>query len=122
MPGGNPHPSPTPTLSDHPFIMCSLCGTLGAAAHWSEGGGDRSQVGTRRLVLRERIRRTELLNRVLRPYRMQIDEWEETAYILRGPTGESVLCGDLAAVFAEVARLRGGEPLDPLDPDYLERL
>ena len=31
--------------------MCSLCGTLGAAAHWSEGGGDRTQVGARRDVL-----------------------------------------------------------------------
>ena len=37
--------------------MCSLCGTLGSAAHWSEGGGDRTQVGARREVLRERIRK-----------------------------------------------------------------
>jgi hypothetical protein len=102
--------------------MCSMCGTLGAAAHWSEGGGDRAQVGTRRLVLRERLRRTELLNRALAPYRMTVDEWEETAYILRGPTGASILCGDLAAVFAEAQRLRGGQPLDPLDPAYLEAL
>jgi len=102
--------------------VCSMCGTLGAAAHWSEGAGDRAQVGARRLVLRERLRRTELLNRALAPHRMAVDEWEETAYILRGPTGASVLCGDLAAVFAEAQRLRGGRPLDPLDPAYLEAL
>ena len=101
--------------------MCSLCGTLGAAAHWSEGGGDRTQVGARREVLRERIRRVVLLNRVLAPSRMHVDEWEETAYILRGPTGQSVLCGDLAAVFAEVQRLRG-TALDPLDPALVEAL
>ncbi|MGI9186835.1 MAG: hypothetical protein ACR2J9_04845 [Gaiellales bacterium] len=101
--------------------MCSLCGTLGSAAHWSEGGGDRTQVGARREVLRERIRRVALLNRVLAPSRMHVDEWEETAYILRGPTGQSVLCGDLAAVFAEVQRLRGA-PLDPLDPTLVEAL
>jgi hypothetical protein len=101
--------------------MCSLCGTLGSAAHWSEGGGDRTQVGARREVLRERIRRVALLNRVLAPSRMHVDGWEETAYILRGPTGQSVLCGDLAAVFAEVQRLRGA-PLDPLDPGLVEAL
>jgi hypothetical protein len=101
--------------------MCSICGTLGAAAHWSEGGGDRTQVGARRAVLRERLRRVAHLNKVLKPIGMSVDEWEETAYILRGPTGQSMLCGDLAAVFAEVSNLRGA-PLDPLDPLLLERL
>ena len=102
--------------------MCSLCGTLGAAAHWSEGGGDRTQVGARRDVLRERHRRVALLNRVLRSYTLSVDEWEETAYILHGPSGQAILCSDLTAVFAEVARLRGGVALDPLDPALLERL
>ena len=102
--------------------MCSLCGTLGAAAHWSEGGGDRTQVGARRDVLRERHRRVALLNRVLRSYTLSVDEWEETAYILHGPSGQAILCYDLTAVFAEVARLRGGVALDPLDSTLLERL
>jgi hypothetical protein len=102
--------------------MCSLCGTLGAAAHWSEGGGDRTQVGARRDILRERHRRVALLNRVLRSYTLSVDEWEETAYILHGPSGQAILCNDLTAVFAEVARLRGGVALDPLDSNLLERL
>ncbi len=102
--------------------MCSLCGTLGAAAHWSEGGGDRTQVGARRDILRERHRRVALLNSVLRSYTLSVDEWEETAYILHGPSGQAILCNDLTAVFAEVARLRGGVALDPLDPTLLERL
>ncbi len=102
--------------------MCSLCGTIGAAAHWSEGGGDRTIVGARRDILRERLRRVALLNQVLRPIAMSVDEWEETAYILRGSSGQAVLCNDLGSVFAEVARLRGGVPLDPLDPALLARL
>ena len=102
--------------------MCSLCGTLGAGAHWSEGGGDRTQVGARRDILRERHRRVALLNRVLRSYTLSVDEWEETAYILHGPSGQAILCNDLTAVFAEVTRLRGGVALDPLDPALLERL
>ena len=50
---------------------------------------------------------TEVLARVLAPYRLHVDEWEETSYILRGPTGQTALCGDLAAVFAEAQKLRG---------------
>jgi len=73
-------------------------------------------------VLRERHRRVALLNRVLRSYTLSVDEWEETAYILHGPSGQAILCSDLAAVFAEVARLRGGVALDPLDSTLLERL
>jgi hypothetical protein len=103
----------------HP--MCSLCGTIGSAAHWSEGGGDRTQVGARREVLRERLRRVAHLNRVLAPYRLHVDEWEETSYILRGPTGQTALGGDLAAVVAEAQRLLGAA-IDPLDPGYLEAL
>ena len=72
-------------------------------------------------MLRERIRRVVLLNRVLAPSRLHVDEWEETAYILRGPTGQSVLCGDLAAVFSEVQRMRG-TALDPLDPALVKAL
>jgi len=53
---------------------------------------------------------------------LSVDEWEETAYILHGQSGEATLCSDLAAVFAEVARLRGGVALDPLDSTLLERL
>jgi hypothetical protein len=53
---------------------------------------------------------------------LSVDEWEETAYILHGPSGQAILCNDLTAVFAEVARLRGGVALDPLDPTLLERL
>jgi hypothetical protein len=74
----------------------------------------------RRAWMRDRLRRVELLNRLLRPLTLSVDEWEGTAYVLRTRTGESVLCADLAALFLEAGRL-ARRPLDPLDPGLLER-
>jgi hypothetical protein len=69
--------------------------------------------------MRDRLRRVELLNRVLRPVALSVDEWEGTAYVLRTRTGESVLCADLATLFVEAERL-ARRPLDPLDPGLLD--
>ena len=79
--------------------MCSLCGTLYSTRHWAEAPGAGAAVDARRAWLRDRLRRVELLNRVLRPLALSVDEWEGTAYVLRTRTGESVLCADLATLF-----------------------
>ena len=71
--------------------------------------------------MRDRLRRVELLNRVLLPLALSVDEWEGTAYVLRTRTGESVLCADLATLFVEAERL-AGRRLDPLDADLLGAL
>jgi hypothetical protein len=100
--------------------VCSLCGTLYATRHWAEAPGTGAEVEARRAWMRDRLRRVELLNRVLRPLALSVDEWEGTAYVLRTRTGESVLCADLATLFVEAERL-ARRPLDPLDPDLLDR-
>ncbi len=100
--------------------MCSLCGTLAGAVHWSEAGAiPNAEVGARRAALRDRLRRIALVNRVLAPLRYRVDEFEETSYILRSPTGAAVLVPDLAGIWAELDRLRG-RPLDPLDGQALD--
>jgi hypothetical protein len=101
--------------------VCSHCGSLAAGPHWSEAGGDRAQVGARREALRERLLRVALLNRALAPVGLQVQEWEESAYVLRSPTGETVLVDNLTALLVEAERL-ARRPIDPLDPEYLERL
>ena len=101
-------------------IVCSLCGTLYSTRHWAEAPGAGAAVDARRAWMRDRIRRVELLNRVLRPLALSVAEWEGTAYVLRTRTGESVLCADLAALFAEAERL-ARRRIDPLDPELLER-
>ena len=101
--------------------MCSLCGTLYSTRHFAEAPGAGAERDARRAFLRERMRRTLLLNRVLVPLALSVDEWEGTAYVLRNRTGESVLCADLAAIFLEARRL-AKRTLDPLDPAILRLL
>jgi hypothetical protein len=100
--------------------MCSLCGTLYSTRHWAEAPGAGAAVDARQAWMRDRLRRVELLNRVLRPLTLSVDDWVGTAYVLRTRTGESVLCADLATLFVEAERL-AGRALDPLDGELLER-
>ncbi len=100
--------------------MCSLCGTLYSTRHWAEAPGAGAEVDARRAWMRDRLRRVELLNRVLGPLALSVSEWQGTAYVLSTRTGESVLCADLATLFVEAERL-ARRPIDPLDPDLLDR-
>jgi hypothetical protein len=100
--------------------VCSLCGTLYSTRHWAEAPGAGAAADARRAWLRDRLRRVELLNRVLRPLALSVAEWEGTAYVLSTRTGESVLCADLASLFSEAERL-AHRRIDPLDPVLLER-
>ena len=101
-------------------LVCSLCGTLYSTRHWAEAPGAGTEADARRAWMRDRLRRVELLNRVLRPLALSVAEWEGTAYVLSTRTGESVLCADLATIFTEAERL-ARRPIDPLDADLLER-
>ena len=100
-------------------LVCSLCGTLYSTRNWAEAPGAGAAVDARRAWMRDRLRRVELLNRVLRPLALSVAEWEGTAYVLSTRTGESVLCADLATLFSEAERL-ARRRLDPLDADLLE--
>jgi hypothetical protein len=100
--------------------VCSLCGTLYSTRHWAEAPGAGGELDARRAWMRDRLRRVALLNRVLAPLALAVDDWQGTAYVLRTRTGESVLCADLATLFTEAARLAGRAP-DPLDAALLER-
>ena len=100
--------------------MCSLCGTLYSTRHWAEAPGSGAAVDARRAWMRDRMRRVELLDRVLGTLSLDVDDWMGTAYVLRTRTGESVLCADLATLFAEAERMTGRK-IDPLADDLLAR-
>jgi hypothetical protein len=100
--------------------MCSLCGTLYSTRHWAEAPGSGAAVDARRAWMRDRLRRVALLNRVLAPLALTVDDWVGTAYVLRTRTGTTVLCADLATIFAEAERLTGRKA-DPLDGELLAR-
>jgi hypothetical protein len=97
--------------------MCGLCGLLGGA-HWTDEAVDAA-LPTRQA----KLRRAQLLNRVLRLYRLRVDDWQGTALAVHGPTGRTELAASLAELWPKAEAI-AGRPLDPLDPallDHLER-
>lgn len=101
--------------------MCSLCGILGADAHWTERTDEREAGrvdGPRR---QERLRRCALANRVLAAYRLKLADFEGRSYVLRSATGRAEIVPDLAGMWAAAERL-AGRPCDPLDPALIATL
>jgi hypothetical protein len=101
--------------------MCSLCGILGADAHWTDqvtDPGAAQASGTRR---QERLQRCALANRVLAHYRLRLADFEGRSYVLRSATGRSEIVPDLAGMWAAAERL-AGRPCDPLDPALIAAL
>lgn len=104
--------------------MCSLCGALGGKAHWTEDPrpvGVPSQASARPTRLRERQERVRLLNRVLKPYGLTLDDWAGTAYVVRSRTGQSALVDNLTQLWSAAETMQG-RPCDPLDGELLAAL
>jgi hypothetical protein len=104
--------------------MCSLCGVLGGKVHWTEElrpVDPSTNVNLRPTRLRERQERVRLLNLVLKPYGLTLDDWAGTSYIVRTRTGQSALVDHLTQLWATAERLQR-RPCDPLDTDLLQSL
>lgn len=108
--------------------MCILCGEFVSQPHWAERrvedearreGIEASDYHrTRR---RERIQRVGLVNRVLRHYGLEVEDWNGSKYILHDRKGRSELVPDLGSLWPAAAKLAGQTP-DPLDPVLRETL
>ncbi len=100
--------------------MCSLCGVLGAEAHWTDAGAfqGRSAQPTRR---QERLARIALVNRILRHYRLKLGDFQGQSYVLRAATGRQALVPDLVGIWAAAEKL-AGRACDPLDVDLITAL
>lgn len=108
--------------------MCVLCGEFVAQAHWTDrhiedaartlGAESGDYQRDRR---RDRIRRVELSNEVLRHYGLRVSDWNGSKYVLRDLKGRQELVQDLGSLWPAAARL-AGRPPDPLDPALLGAL
>lgn len=104
--------------------MCGLCGILGGAGHWTESQAapeafaGREQMHT---IVRERLDRSMLVNRVLQHYRLSLKPWSGSSYVLRGGTGKTELVENLAQMWAAAEKMTGLH-LDPLDESLLREL
>ena len=91
--------------------MCNACGYPAAPGHWTEAGA-----ATPHDRLRERFRRVQVLQRVLKGTGVTAHDGGVIPGIqVMSLSGAQSIVPDLEAVWREVETLRG-RPLDPLDP------
>jgi hypothetical protein len=97
--------------------MCALCGVLGGPEHWTDAVARpgvftrNTDAGARR---RERMNRVAAANRVLSHYRMNLADWQGSAFVLSTATGKTEIVNDLAHLWMAAESLLG-RPCDPLD-------
>lgn len=104
--------------------MCSLCGVLGGAEHWSDAAA-RPGVFTRNVERidrrRERASRVTAANRILVAYGLTLSDWQGSSFVLANKTGKSEVVEDLGHLWPAAERMLG-RPCDPLDPALVARL
>jgi hypothetical protein len=104
--------------------MCSLCGVLGSAEHWTDAAAREAVYSrnadphTRR---RERARRVRIANVVLAQFGLIVADWQGTAFLLSTRTGKTEIIADLGHLWLAAERL-SGRPCDPLALPLIERL
>ena len=99
--------------------MCILCGELITSFHWSdinfaeekatisvgESAGERKKA---------RLKRTKLLNEILRFYGLKIADWQGSKFVLSDKKGQSLIVNDLGDLW-DKARDLAKRDIDALD-------
>ncbi len=100
--------------------MCGLCGVFLGETSWSDAGVTSAASGgrTRR---HERLHRVALANRILRERGVKLADWNGASYLVSGPTGQTAIVANIAAVWPVADRL-GRQPIDPLDERLIEAM
>jgi len=102
-------------------VMCALCGVLGGPEHWTDAVARpgvftrNTDAGARR---RERMNRVAAANRVLSHYRMNLADWQGSAFVLSTATGKTEIVDNLAHLWMAAERLLG-RSCDPLDEELI---
>src|SRR5580704_15316251 len=96
--------------------MCALCGVLGGR-RISNNAVARPGIFTRNTDAgarrRERMNRVAAANRVLSHYRMNLADWQGSAFVLSTATGKIEIVDNLAHLWMAAERLLG-RSCDPL--------
>ncbi len=102
--------------------MCGLCGLFGVT-HWAEISAHQGAFSGENLpsVRSERIARTKLINAVLAPFRISVEDFQASSYVVSSPTGRRFVVQDLSMVWMATETILG-EAFDPLDATYLKQL
>ena len=107
--------------------MCVVCWQLPTIRHWTEDRETHtsdSQVAggvQERNRRRDRLRRAQVLNRILGYYRLRVEDWEGAIYRLSDAKGSTTLVQDLGELWPAAEKL-AGRRIDPLDPQLVAAL
>ena len=88
--------------------MCAVCGSLDGSSHWAEDA-------------RDAVAREHLIRRILATKELGLRPWRGGGYVVVRSGGASELAPSLSSLWAVVDRA-AGQPVDPLDPAFLDRL
>jgi len=89
--------------------MCGLCGIFDDGRRWL----DRAATLNPAALRRERMRRVAIVQRVLAPTGVAVDDWEGASFLVRGPTGAVEIVDNLFDLWRKAEQL-GHRRLDPL--------
>ena len=104
--------------------MCALCGSLGAPDHWTDAHARPGVFSRNSSALerrRDRTRRVQAANTVLKHFGMALADWQGASFVLSTATGKSAMVDSLATLWPQAEALCG-RACDPFDPALLERL
>lgn len=91
-------------------------------AHWTETQrAPQAFAHQQKSQVRERIDRTALVNQVLQHYRMSLNSWSGSSYMLKGSTGKTALVENLTQLWSQAEQMTG-HAFDPLDEDLIATL
>ena len=91
--------------------MCGLCGMFDSGRRWLDTLSSLDPVSVRR----ERMQRIAVVRRVLAPLHVRVDDFEGASFVLRGPTGATVIVDNFMDLWREAEKL-GKRRIDPLAP------
>ncbi len=69
----------------------------------------------------DRLHRVAITNKVLKFYGLKLADWHGSTYVLSGPTGQSQIIDNIAALWPAAESMRK-RPLDPLDDKLIAAL
>ncbi|MGB6408205.1 MAG: hypothetical protein WBF39_12065 [Planococcus donghaensis] len=105
--------------------MCILCGEFVIQIHWTDqtsNDDDEILVGDlQRSRHRTRLQRAKLSNKILHYYRLKLEDWNSSKFVLRDLKGNQEIVHDLGALWGTAEKMIG-RPVNPLDPHLLQQI
>ena len=101
--------------------MCEVCAAFGRGHHWTARAGSvpsHSQAVDIRSYRAERKRIVTLLNGILAPLELRIEDWDGETFMVHMRNGATAKAADLGELWQIVEKLNGAA-FDPLTDPFL---